>query len=628
MAGRTTKQPSRMVLLADVAGAQRQNRSRPLPLVNVAGISVIERMIAAAAGVGFEDIAIVVGHRADEIIRHVLSVSRRRRIAVTVVRDDRLLEGNGQSLFAVRDIFGEAPLVLLPADRVVSPALLGLFRGQTLRSGEMVVAVDRGFCIECPGEDTARALPTGVEHWWLPVWTKHDRPKATKRLVQTSARPFDGTLACRINRPLSDLTTRALVSWLPAITPDQVTLLAFVVSAGAASAFAVGLPVVAGVLILVAAVLDRCDGHVARVTERTSAFGSFLDPMLDRASDGLMIMGAGIYLAMDHRLAYVASSAQVPLAIAVSGTAMLSHLLVSYSTSKATIEVGHWYVGPFIGGGHGRDRRLLIISVGAVLAVIEPLAVAVSLMAVAALSTAIVVSRLSWSWWFSGRGSAVAGVRAVVFDFDGTIADSMGFLTELAVGLMVDELGLPEAEATDGYLATTGADFRTQLAELSPGAAATTPIAQRFETAKTTWMPQCEMFADVLPALERFGSAGIPVFVCSSTSLPLVRDFCERYDLKRRLSSADGWTPGHDKAGQLARAVDVTGFRGDEVVFVGDSRRDTDIARNVGTRFVGLVRKGSMDAFEGSGEHVVGSLLTLARDVSRAARSPIVMKRP
>ena len=623
-----TGQPSRMVLLADVAGSQRQDRSPPLPLVNVAGISVIERLIVAAAGAGFEDVAIVVGHEADGIKRHVLNVSRRRGIAATVVSDDRLLQGNDQAKLAALRIFGAAPFVLLPADRIVSAALLELIRGQTLRSGEIVVAMERNLCIESPDEGTARALPTGVEHWWLPVRATHDRRIAARRLVQTSAKAFDGTLASRINRPLSDLTTRALVTSLPAITSVQVTLLAFVMAAAGASAFALGMPVVAGILIPVAAVLDRTDGHVARVTERPSAFGSFLDPVLDRASDGLVIIGAGIYLASDARLASIAGSAQAPLAIAVSGAALLSHLLVSYTTSKATIELGHWYRGPFIGGGRGRDRRLLIISVGAVLASIEPAAVVVSMMAVTLLSTGIVVSRLYWSWWWSGRGSAAAGVRAVMFDFDGTIADSMGFLTELATGLMIDKLGLTQREAADGYHATAGTDFQSQLTELFPRLGGTTSIALRFEAAKTRWMPQCEMFADVLPALERLESAQVPVFVCSSTSLPLVRDFCRRHDLQRRLTLIDGWRPGHDKARQLARAVDLAGFRSDEVVFVGDSRRDADIARSIQTRFIGLIRKGSPDVFEGSGEHVVGSLLELARDVRRAARSPIAVERP
>ena len=193
---------------------------------------------------------------------------------------------------------------------------------------------------------------------------------------------------------------------------------------------------------------------------------------------------------------------------------------------------------------------------------------------------------------------------------------------------MVNELGFTHPEAMDAYLATTGTDFRSQLAELAPGHHAATRLAGHFETAKATWMPRCRMFGDVRPAVDVLKAAGVPVFVCSSTRSGLVHDFCERHDLLRRLTSVDGWRPGHDKSMQLADAVDATGFRPDEVVFIGDSRRDADIADGVGTHFVGLVREGSRDAFEGSGVQVVNSLWRLAADVSRAVRGPITNRLP
>ena len=60
---------------------------------------------------------------------------------------------------------------------------------------------------------------------------------------------------------------------------------------------ALGMPVLAAVLIQLATILDRVDGHVARVTRRPSAFGCYLDPVLDRVADGLIMIGAGIYVA-------------------------------------------------------------------------------------------------------------------------------------------------------------------------------------------------------------------------------------------------------------------------------------------------------------------------------------------
>jgi phosphoglycolate phosphatase-like HAD superfamily hydrolase len=215
------------------------------------------------------------------------------------------------------------------------------------------------------------------------------------------------------------------------------------------------------------------------------------------------------------------------------------------------------------------------------------------------------------------------GVRVVALDFDGTVADSMGFLTDLAVGLLVDELGFERAEAARQYLATAGSEFATQLDELAPGHPRLAEVASRFEAEKTRWMGCCEMFTDVVPAVERLAAAGVPVLLCSSTRVLLVREFCERYGLLQSLASVDGWRPGHSKLVQLVSAVGAAGFAGHEVAFVGDARRDADVARAAGARFVGLVRAGHPDALAGSGVKVVGSLSELANVLIRARRSPV-----
>jgi phosphoglycolate phosphatase len=241
------------------------------------------------------------------------------------------------------------------------------------------------------------------------------------------------------------------------------------------------------------------------------------------------------------------------------------------------------------------------------------------------LSAWIVVVRLRGSWWAAGHGSPYIGVRAIALDFDGTVADSMGFLTDVAVGLLVDELGCEPAEAGRQYLATAGSDFATQLDQIAPGHAGLTEVARRFEAEKTRWMGCCEMFSDVVPALERLAAGGVPVLLCSSTRAPLVRDFCDRYGLLHRFASVDGWRLGHTKSVQLVFGVAAAGFAAHEVVFVGDTRRDADVARAAGTRFVGLVRAGHPDTLAGSGAKVVASLSELAADLVRAVRSPVTM---
>ncbi len=681
-------QPTRLVVLASGLGSRLLSKANPKPLVELGGISLVERALVGARQAGFDEVVVVTGHRADQIDRHVFEVSRRRGIAVTVVHNERYREGNGLSALAARDRVGYEPFALVMADHVFSPSLLQQLRQASVEPGEVLVGVDtqlgrasgvdpRGAMkvriaddggIRAIGKQlavydafdvgafvcgpalfdavelavaagdsslagaiqvmadggVARALTIGDDQWWFDVDTPRDHRNGSRHVLRVTGKPLDGTIAARLNRTLSQrVVTPALLALFPRITPNQVTVSAFVVTVAAAIGFSMGAPIVAALLVALASVLDGSDGEVARLTYRSSPYGAFFDAVLDRAADGILFTGVAIYLATDTQLGALLGGAQVPLVLAVSGAALVGHLLVSYTTAKAAIDLDHRYHGTLIGGGRGRDLRLFVVTIGALAAAVEPMALLVALAAVGLLCAWIVVVRLRWSWWAAGPGSQYAGVRAVALDFDGTIADSMGFLTDLAVGLLVDELGFERAEATRQYRATAGADFATQLDELAPGHPRLAEVARRFEAEKTRWMGCCEMFTDVIPALERLAAAGVPVLVCSSTRVLLVREFCERHGLLQRFASVDGWGPRRSKSVQLVSGVVTAGFAGHEVVFVGDTRRDADVAWAAGTRFVGLVRAGHPDGHAGSGAKVVGSLSELAADLVRAVCSPL-----
>jgi CDP-L-myo-inositol myo-inositolphosphotransferase len=680
-------QPARLVVLASGMGSRLRSKARPKPLVELGGISLVERAVVGAAHAGFDEVVVVTGHRADQIDRHVLEVSRRRGITVTVVHNERYREGNGLSALAARFAVGREPFALVMADHVFSPSLLRRLKQESVEPGEVLVAVDPQLGLATgvdPGDamkvrladgyvraigkqlsvydafdvgafvcgpallgavenavaagdsslasaiavlaeaGVARALPLRDEEWWFDVDTPRDHRNGSRHVLRVTGKPLDGAVATRLNRPLSQrVVTPALLALFPRVTPNQVTLIAFAVAVAAAVGFAVGAPIVAAVLVALASVLDGSDGEIARLTYRSSAYGAFLDAVLDRAADGILFTGAAIYLATDTHVGDLLGGAQVPLAVSVCGAALVGHLLVSYTTAKAEIDLGHRYRGTLLGGGRGRDLRLLVVTLGALAAVVEPVALLVALATVALLSASIVAVRLRRSWWAAGPGSQYIGVRAVALDFDGTVADSMGFLTQLAVGLLVDELGFEPTVAARQYLATAGSEFATQLDELTPGNPRRAEVASRFEAAKTRWMARCEIFTDVVPAVERLAAAGVPVLLCSSTRAPLVREFCERYGLLQSLASVDGWRPGHSKLVQLVSAVGAAGFAGHEVAFVGDARRDADVARAAGARFVGLVRAGHPDALAGSGVKVVGSLSELANVLIRARRSPV-----
>src|SRR3954449_12376696 len=551
-------QPTRLVVLASGLGSRLRSEASPKPLVELGGISLVERALAGARQAGFGEVVVVTGHRADQIDRHVLEVSRRRRIAVTVVRNERYREGNELSALAARDRVGSGPFALVMADHVFSPSLWQRLRQASVEPGEVLVGVDtrlgraagvdagdamkvrladggiRAIGKQLAAYDAfdvgafvcgpalfdavetavaagdsslagaiqllasagvARALTIGDDEWWFDVDTPRDHRNGSRHLLRATGKPLDGPIAARLNRTLSQrAVTPALLALIPRITPNQVTLIAFAVVVAAAAGFSVGAPVAAALLVALASVLDGSDGEVARLTYRSSPYGAFLDAVLDRAADGILFTGAAIYLATDADLGALLGGAQVPLVVSVSGAAVVGHLLVSYTTAKAAIDLGHRYRGAVLGGGRGRDLRLFMVAVGALAAAIEPLALLGVLAAVALLCAWIVVVRLYWSWWAAGPGSRYVGVRAVALDFDGTIADSMGFLTDLAVGLLVDELGFERAEAARQYLATAGSESATPWDELAPAPPRLAGGASRFEAEKTRWMGCCELF--------------------------------------------------------------------------------------------------------------------------------------
>src|SRR5262249_30965020 len=85
--------------------------------------------------------------------------------------------------------------------------------------------------------------------------------------------------------PVARLLLRARVR------PNQLTILGLGVSVAAAHAFSQGRLRTGALLLAVAGLFDFFDGSLARLGGRVSAFGAFLDSVVDRYSDLLVLLG-------------------------------------------------------------------------------------------------------------------------------------------------------------------------------------------------------------------------------------------------------------------------------------------------------------------------------------------------
>ena len=112
------------------------------------------------------------------------------------------------------------------------------------------------------------------------------------------------------------------------ITPNMLTLFGFVLNVAVAALLATGHLVAGGVMMIVAGLFDLLDGALAKITNRTSEFGAFLDSVVDRYSEAVVLLGLLIYYyqQVDER-----SLVEVVLIYAT----LFGSMMISYARARA-----------------------------------------------------------------------------------------------------------------------------------------------------------------------------------------------------------------------------------------------------------------------------------------------------
>ena len=157
------------------------------------------------------------------------------------------------------------------------------------------------------------------------------------------------------------------------VRPNHVTFAGFLIAAGSGYLVWEGSLQLAGALYLFGSSLDALDGALARRTGTTSVFGAFFDSLLDRASEGALLLGLAVFLAQagDHA------------GVALTVAALSSSFLVSYARARGES------LGVIVRSGIApRTVRVLVLAVGLIAGV--PL---LALGIVTAISTVTVVQR-------------------------------------------------------------------------------------------------------------------------------------------------------------------------------------------------------------------------------------------
>jgi soluble lytic murein transglycosylase len=141
------------------------------------------------------------------------------------------------------------------------------------------------------------------------------------------------------------------------LRPNHLTLMGLGVSFVASAAFVAGRTRTGGFLLLLAGLFDFFDGSLARVSGQVTPFGAFLDSVIDRYSDLLVLLGLVVFFAsMAERRAAL---------IAMAG--LVGSIMVSYTKARAESIGVECNVG-FM----ERPERMICLIAGALFDVLEP----------------------------------------------------------------------------------------------------------------------------------------------------------------------------------------------------------------------------------------------------------------
>ncbi len=178
--------------------------------------------------------------------------------------------------------------------------------------------------------------------------------------------------------------------------------------------------------------------------------------------------------------------------------------------------------------------------------------------------------------------------KAYLFDFDGTLVDTMGGFADIA-GRIIHEHH-PELTfdlARKRYLDTSGVPFFQQLDILFPGGADNARIAEIFEETKKTGFFSQRFHEDVVFTVNSLRSRGMIVGVCSNNFQELIDRFVEREALS--FDVVLGFRNGFEKGkAHFDYVMNKFNLSKEELVFVGDSLKDAEKARLNDIPFIAL----------------------------------------
>ena len=389
------------------------SKNLPKPLTPLLGLSLIERVILSAKSAGINDFVIVLGYKGDKV-REKLGDGSKYGVSIEYVENKEWKKGNGLSVLSAEDKINEN-FILLMSDHLFDPDVLREVRRRKLAGADGILVIDRGRRdhidledatkvrirddmivdigknldefdgIDCGiflfserifdalkeslkrGDDT---LSGGVRvlaengrmrfmdignGFWIDIDTRKSLKFAEKHLLKSLIKSTDGPISRYINRKVSIPISKFLVE-NTRVSPNAISIVSFLISLLSAFLFSFGqwlYIALAGLLAQFSSIIDGCDGEIARLKFRESEYGAWMDSVLDRYADCLVIFG----MMYGHWMAHTDFMIWIWGFFAAVGGVLNSYTAIKFDQIVKRRKIKYRF---------GRDIRLFIIMLGSI----------------------------------------------------------------------------------------------------------------------------------------------------------------------------------------------------------------------------------------------------------------------
>lgn len=184
-------------------------------------------------------------------------------------------------------------------------------------------------------------------------------------------------------------------------------------------------------------------------------------------------------------------------------------------------------------------------------------------------------------------------IRAVIFDLDGTLLDTLDDLTA-AVNHALQSCGYPQ-RTRDEVRAFIGNGVIRLMQRAMPRGVTRPEFDRCFASFREHYLShmndRTHAFDGVLPLLDELKRRGVKSAVVSNKLQPGVVGLCETY-FTDRVDCAVGVADERERKPNpvnVLRAMQTLGVSPEETLYVGDSEVDVQTAKNAGLRCVGAV---------------------------------------